>query len=408
MRYLMFFLLLLILSGCNKKTIEPVVDFNPCEPYEECDNRVLWRQRWRDSLLNITSLNTMLLDKDKLLYSINRPGGVVEVLRLLDVKTQELIWEWSDYIPGTTRDIYSFEVIEGRYLYLNSAHERYSIDLENGLTVWGHKLPKDDTHSSSFGSKIFSIRRHAGWWAYPDSTELYMADIHDGIWKPIFKTKKDDEGFSSKLKPPSGYVDAQGDTILIFQDRRGRSNPHPRFDTDLYAYNLTKKEVKWRNRHLAPNDVSSIVNPPVLDLEKKRVYFLTRFTVFCFDLETGAEVWKVPLDYAGVVSGNYLLADGKLITKTDQGYLIAFDADTGERVYYRKMGGCCVMNLKVVGDRIYFTDQALFIADVHTGEQKWKYYGWGQFMGGVAVDEVNNVMYSVGTQYLYALEKPKY
>jgi len=354
-------------------------------------------------------METMLTRGGKLLYSIEDPITTPDIVRLLDVSTQELIWEWKDYIPGTRGGFSSYEVIDDKFLYLNSNHEHYCIDLETGLTVWKHKLPfkNGDSKSSHFGDKIFHHRGYGGWWAFPDSTIIFMADIHDGIWHPILKTVKDDDNYSSNLIPPSVYLDGQGDTILILQDRRGRPNPSPRHSTELYAYNLTKKVVKWRVQNIAPTDVSSQINPPVLDLENKRVYFLTRFTVFCFDLETGAEIWKVPLDYAGVVSGNYFLADGKLITKTDQGYLIAFNASTGSRVYYEKMGGCCVENIKVVGDRIYFTDQALFVADVRTGKQKW-YYGWGNFTGGVAVDEANDVMYSVGSYYLYALEKPKY
>ncbi len=410
MRYEILFIFFAILFGCNPKAVEPIVEPNPCQPYQECDTMVVWKQRWADSLLFVTTLKTELLSNNRLLYSIRRPGYSTELIRLINASSQELIWEWKDYIPGTNGGFSSYEVIDDKYLYLNSNHEHYCIDLETGHTVWKNQESGGDYLTSHFGDKIFHFKRFGGWHAYPDSSVMYMSDIHDGVWQPIFKTKKDEgvDGYSSTLTPPSIYVDSQGDTILIFQDRRGRPNPLPWHDTELYSYNLTKKEVKWRVQHIAPTDVSSIVNPPVLDLDNKRVYFLTRFTVFCFNLETGAEIWKVPLDYAGVVSGNYFLADGKLITKTDQGYLIAFNASTGSRVYYEKMGGCCVENIKVVGDRIYFTDQALFVADVRTGKQKWKYYGSGDFSGGVAVDEANDVMYAVGSYYLYALEKPKY
>ena len=412
MKYLIVFFIGVIFFGCNPKTVEPIVEPNPCQPYQECDTMVVWKIPHTDDTSRVVShhMKIMLLEDGKLLYSIEDPITTPDIVRLLDVSTQELIWEWEDYFLGTNGGFSSYEVIDDKFLYLNANHAHFCIDLETGHTVWKHKLPvlNGDYQTSHFGNKIFHIRVHGGWFAYPDSTTMYMADIHDGIWHPIFRTRKDSDDYAPELKPPSVYLDSQGDTILIFQDRRGRPSPMPRFSTELYAYNLTKKEVKWRVKNIAPTDVSSIVNPPVLDLANKRIYFLTRFTVFCFDLETGAEIWKVPLDYAGVVSGNYFLADGKLITKTDQGYLIAFNASTGSRVYYEKMGGCCVENLKVVGDRIYFTDQALFIADVRTGKQKWKYYGWGDFSGGVAVDEANDVMYSVGSYYLYAMEKPKY
>ena len=409
-----FFLSVFMIGiGCHPKPVQHAVKPNPCEPYQPCDTMVVWKilQATDSSLVSPWGLNPTLIGDDKLLYSIEDPITTPTIVRLINVNTQKLIWEWKEYIFGTTGGFSSYEVVDDKYLYLNSNHEHYCIDLETGHTVWSHQLPmkNGDYLTSHFGDKIFNFRWFLGG-AFPDSTILYMADIHDGIWQPIFKTRKDEgaDGYSSSLKPPSVYIDDQGDTILIFQDRRGRPNPNPRFDTELYSYNLTKKEVKWRVKHIAPTDVSNQINPPVLDLDNKRVYFLTRFTVFCFDLETGAEIWKVPLDYAGVVSGNYLLSHGKLITKTDQGYLIAFDADTGARVYYEKMGGCCVDNIKVVGDRIYFTDQEIFVADVNTGKLKWRYSGWGKFYMGVAVDEANGVMYGVGTQYLYAMEIPKY
>ncbi len=409
MKYILF-ISILLLASCQKKSV-PVS--SPCEPYKMCDTMVEWRLPLLQDTFRNQSLSTMgctLLSGGRLLFSFDDDP---EIIRLVDVSTQELIWEWEDYIPGTTGGFSDFEIIEDKYLYLNSSNEHYCIDLNTGQTLWSHKLPfkVGHGHSSHFRFKVYQERRYGGDPAYPDRTVIYEADISDGKWSPIFETKKPEEedAFDSDLQVPSVYIDGVGDSIMIFQDRRGRRNMLPEHYTTLYAYNKTKQEVLWKRENLAPADVSNVQNPPVIDEAGNRVFFLTRFTVFCFNLETGDPIWKIPLDYAGVVSGNYFLADNKLITKSDQGYLISFDADTGERLSYTKMGGCCTDNVKAVGNRIYMTDIThLYVANLHTGKLTWRYGGWGGFNGQVAVDEENDVIYAVGSYYLYAMKKPPY
>ncbi len=408
MKNTIFFILVAGLIGCLPMPVEQnPVGLDPC-PDQECDTMVVWKERWPDSLLYVTTLGTTLLSNDRVLYSTRRPGHQMEVVRMINGITKELIWEWSDYLPNRTPGFQHSELIGEDFLYLNSTHEHYGIDLNTGETLWSNIEKRENILTTQFGDKIFYSTRRYGNCQYSDSTVLYMADIHDGIWQPIFYSLKDhDTKYDSSLCPPSGYIEANGDTLLVFQDRRGRISPPPRHDTELICYNLTQKKVKWRAQHLAPTDVSNMVNPPVIDEINNRVYFLTLFTVFCFSLETGEELWKVKVDNAGMVSSNYILSSGKLITITDQGYLIGFDAYTGERLYYNRISYCCVMNLKVLGDRIYLTDPRLIVADVNTGQLKWK-YGSRSFRGGVGVSEESDVMYGVGNYYFYAIKKPLY
>ena len=144
-----------------------------------------------------------------------------------------------------------------------------------------------------------------------------------------------------------------------------------------------------------------------MDQVNHRIFFISRYSVFCWDMETGEEIWRTDLDYAGLLSSDYLYHEGKLITVTDQGFLIAFDADTGQRLYYQKKGGCCVAGIRIHKDKIYYSDTDLFVSDLNTGKTIWQYNEDGGFNGSPVFDDEKGLMYIMSQYYIYALKIPE-
>ncbi len=388
--------------GCHPKPVQKPVKPIPTKPE---DSVVLWKiPLFQDTApRDLIHFDMLLNSHNQLVYSLGTQGNPYnyETLRCIDVKTREVIWEW------TGSALQSWEVI-GDLAYINQGRIHDCLNLLTGDVIWhnSHENISGEPFSSHYKDLIFSMQDY-GSSQGPDRTDFRIANIHAGDWQIIFTSQRNAEGYSGSVQAPTAYIDSLGDTILVFQDRRYGMQLNPWYKIELKAYNLTQRKMVWENFNIS-NEVSNIVNPPRIDEAKKRVYFYTDETAFCFDLETGAEIWKVDSGLGGNLGGSYFLHDGKLMTINDGGMFMALDEETGTILFSEKQGGCCVENAKIYGDRIYFTDSEIFIADVNTGKRTWKYWGIGDFRGGVAVDEANKVMYASTDYFLYCLKLPEY
>ncbi|HHH52100.1 MAG TPA: hypothetical protein ENK91_00430 [Bacteroidetes bacterium] len=399
MKIITFLLALFFLQGCVHK---PIMLNDPIEPEPPKD--YLWRVPiFSDTAQMSTGGISQIYDNNKLISNITSWRGDNRSMALFDIDQRKKLWQWDDYFPDMPHRITSDEV-EGSLMYLNSGIDQYCVDLNTGQTVWKHLLSdRVGSFTSKIGSKIF----HVQYWGIPSSpykATIYMADISTGDWHPIYTTLSVDD-YGASIEPPEGYIDSAGDTILFFQNGAFRHESSPYYSTSFFAYNLTKQEMLWEKKDFS-HEISN-ASPPIVDKVNKRIYFLTRHAAYCWNSETGEEVWHTILDYTGVLGSGYLLYNDKIVTKADQGHLLALDAKTGDQVYFVKQGGCCIGRMRAGGNRFYYTDQSLYIANINTGELIMSYYGddWG-FTGGVALDEENKIIYTLGNHYLYAIKDP--
>ena len=402
-------LFILILSvSFLQSCVKPPIITPPDPPVIQAeDSAYVWRKAYySDTSMLYTGQILSLIDGNRLFYRRTNMADTA-VFAMFDIETKQDIWEWQDYYLDESILIEGYQ-ISGDKVWVNSKNEQYCFETNTGSTLWKYKVPISEgdcgSASSQFGDMLFQVR-YFGSVHHSYRSTLMMADISDGIWKPVFTTKHDgNDDYESNLLPPATYVDASGDTILIFQDRRYRDY-EPRDYTDWYAYNLSTKTVVWKLGNISP-EISN-TSPAVIDEVNNRVYFVTRYTVYCHDLTSGDKIWKHTFDDRGVLGATFILHEDKLIGKSDQGYLMALDADTGSILYSVNQGGCCHSQM-VRDNRIYYVDQDIWVSDVNTGQLTWRYNGYGGFSGFPVFDEEKDLMYVTGSYYLYAIEIPKY
>ncbi len=133
----------------------------------------------------------------------------------------------------------------------------------------------------------------------------------------------------------------------------------------------------WR-KVLSPGDIYQ-ANPKerasaAYDAQRGRVCIGSHSGFFgCMRAGDGHELWVERI--SGSVSGRAIFDQGGLIAGTDEGELIAFDPDTGERRWTYKVQGAVVQAPSPAGGLIYFVDgtNAVYALDRFTGKWKWQY-----------------------------------
>jgi len=397
MKLKMIILLMVMFIGCKKEPIKPDIPLGGGAP--KADTNLIWKipifpdtsYCFTAQLVGRTAPNTLLAGYMK---AAQADTNHISLFSVSDSIYR--LWTWDDYFPDERQS--GVWVFNESYAFVNGRTALYGIDLSNGNTMWRVKFPSNlgvQKTIAIIGDRIFHVREQGA------KSTLYMADVAQGDWQPTFSVEGEN-GFESSIKRPVGARNAHGDMILYFQDRQYSYSSFAS-RVDFYAYNLTKGEILWKLEDISPQE--SNTSPAVLDEVNRRMYFLTWHTIFCWDMDTGEEIWKVPLA-AGVLASNPILYDGKLIMKTDQGYLTAFDAATGQELYYVKQGACCIGRMLAYDGRLYYTDRSLYIVNPSTGEVLHKIGGDFQSRPPV-IDAERNVMYLMDRYYMYCYKIPE-
>ena len=162
-----------------------------------------------------------------------------EVLRMRDAATGVLLWEWDDHLGKGNSIGTNSTFVHGNKLLYCSSNEVYSINLETGQTIWGYKNPTGAgiPFMNVIGDYVYHVHEPFG--VKDSASFLVRAHIDVGVWDTIYTLKMKNEYIPS-IYPPGYWVNPQGDTILIFQNRQGNFSTGDG-QIDLIAYNLTKE-----------------------------------------------------------------------------------------------------------------------------------------------------------------------
>ena len=134
----------------------------------------------------------------------------------------------------------------------------------------------------------------------------------------------------------------------------------------LYAVEASSGNERWRR------EVTTYVtraSPAVVD---GVVYVGGGFTFSALDAATGAELWTVPLEYAGHASPT--VVDGLIVVGSQQGWVYALSAATGE-IEWRVPTEGIVFGAAAISDRsvVYGTDEGiLYNVDAVDGSLNWR------------------------------------
>jgi outer membrane protein assembly factor BamB len=412
MKTLNFTSLVFILLFMSCKDDNTVIIDKPIEPLEPLitDTILVWKVPLHPDTLNSVSIDPHFEDGKIISSGLLPFASDTEVIFALDRDGNE-IWTWEDYAPEITSKKAGHTIFSENYLLVSSHTDNYSINMNNGTTNWifveDHGGPR-----MSFNEELDLVFKtfKNGQAPRGDSTYIELSSHASGEFKEVFKIIKTDD-YEVHIPTVASYLNSEGDTILIFQNRQIVVSPYDG-KIDLYAYNLTQKEIQWFKEDIG--DGESNVRAPLIDGDY--VYYCGQFHVFCYEKESGNLVFERKLHHT-FQGANFLIWEDLFITNLDNGDLIAINKLTGDTEWVKEnLTGCCT-ELRIFDDKVYLANGDLYILQASTGRllfqyetptQKEKGRGNADFLNAVAVDLENKMMYTTDSYYLLKMRLPDF
>jgi outer membrane protein assembly factor BamB len=307
--------------------------------------------------------------------------------------------------PPRLEELWSRPLAEGRrmtvrsdemiYLQDEERHEITALDITDGRKRWGHEVPVADIRQDSaylrdtVGDDIRITGLAGGLLYYGSGDHLFALDADSGAyrWKymddsfhasPVVvgdaayahmtsffyvldtKTGKKlwDYGYDVNA---DGDITVTGDTLFVHSGRT------------LIAVDTRTRKQKWT--HQAASEAET--DPVVAD---GRVYFGTQDgALYAVDAESGDEVWRRTFEgelWDGRLGGGAGAPDvvGGTVYFENDGYVSAFDADTGRTLWQRKQKADEVEALTVADGAVHVYDSEgdLSSLDARSGKPRWK------------------------------------
>lgn len=410
-------LLSFCLNSCSKErflppsTENPIVDTIPQPTYDGLLKVVWQRALMVDSVLNPSF--TPIVFNNNIIFSnhtgFNNPDEG-ERLIMFDGTNGNKLWEWEDYIGrGSAAHFTSISIIENDLIY-NNGKELYSINLEHGNTNWNFIIQNGCASNllSTFGHYIFS--EHEPCALDSDISHLVMTSASLANWDTIYTKIKDSDKIPS-LSPPGFWINPQGDTVLLFQNR---SFSPWGGQIDMIAYNLSKGKEEFQIIDMATGGNSN-VRPPVIWNDK--AYFAGTWEIFCIDMFSGDILWK--FDQGQFMTCNLLIAEDKLIVNSDHSDLYALNPLTGEVVWHEPTSGASSTDMVYHDGMVYFTSwghSVICAVDIKTGEHIWREKTPNKVLGfpeaafgksGVAINPDLGYLYVMDDFFAMCIELPE-
>lgn len=137
-------------------------------------------------------------------------------------------------------------------------------------------------------------------------------------------------------------------------------------DGYLVALDLLTQQPKW-SFDLGGYPVRS--SPAIAD---RMVYIANGYSVFAIDANTGQQLWKFTMDYAGESSPT--VADGMVYVASKENHLYAIDAASGKQLWFFKTDGLLFGSPSVTDKMVIIggDDGDLFAVDREHGILDWR------------------------------------
>ncbi|MFF8615319.1 PQQ-binding-like beta-propeller repeat protein [Streptomyces sp. NPDC015350] len=291
---------------------------------------------------------TMAMATERAVYLENKERHEITALSVAGgsdrwarrVKVSDVSGE-SDYVKNTVGDDIEITAVSGGLLYYGSGQYLYALDADNGDPLWKHM--DDSFHPSPVA---------VGGAAYAHMNAFfYVLDPRTGdeLWKHVFEGLTSDD------------VSATGDTLLTHGKK------------ELIAVNTRTRKETWT--YEADSEVETA---PVAAGGK--VYFGTKDgALYAVDAASGDEAWRGTFEgelwdgRLGGGAGGPEVADGNVYFEND-GYVSAFDADTGRVLWRKKQKTDEVTSLTVVDDTVLVHDSEGYLSalDADSGKTRWR------------------------------------
>jgi outer membrane protein assembly factor BamB len=247
----------------------------------------------------------------------------------VDKTSSEILWTWGDEDVTSASSISALSGIytDGDQIFVNTNKTLLSIDAVTGVNRW-----KELSEGGCFGKRanlIGDYMYHSHDDCYPYETAgIVRCPVTGGTFDTLimFNMVNNYEIF---LNAPSLSVKPNGDSLLIF--RLGSFNFTLSVGRqDLIAFNLATNQIEWRMDEFEPTGDCNVRPVTIYD---SKVYVMGKYTLHCFDANTGEKLWEKAEPGGLMGSTSVIVVEGKVILKPDSNRLIAFDPTTGTQLW---------------------------------------------------------------------------
>ncbi|MCQ4205664.1 outer membrane protein assembly factor BamB family protein, partial [Streptomyces longispororuber] len=291
---------------------------------------------------------TIAATADRTVYLQNTDRHEIAALSLADgsdrwtrrVKISDISGE-SDYVRNTVGDDIEVTGVSGGQLYYGSGQYLYALDADDGDPLWKHM--DDSFHPSPI---VVGDGAYAQMNAF-----FYVLDPRTGkkLWTHVYDSLTSDD------------ATVTGDKLLTHGKKK------------LIAVHIRTRKEAWT--YEADSEVETA---PVT--ANGTVYFGTKDgALYAVDAASGDELWRGTFEgelwdgRLGGGAGGPEVADGTVYFEND-GYVSAFDADTGRVLWRNKQTTEEVTSLTVVDDTllVHDSDGYLSALDTRSGKSRWR------------------------------------
>jgi outer membrane protein assembly factor BamB len=365
---------------------------------------IIWQHSLDVDQALITQSIDPILFNDFIISSYSPQYSNSERIAAFSKENGERIWEWNDFINSFghfngDEKLYVHEDI----LLACSSQDDYAIDLNTGQTIWSNMIEQGSNNMSHFNELLFHTDKSGSSWQ-SDSSRILMSNIENGQWSEVITMYKEN-GYEVRIDAPAVYIDLFSDTFLLFQVQH-YNNPTGNQKVDIYCYNMTQNSIVWSKLNYKSD---GFTNHHIPIIDEDRVYISTREEIHCIDIINGDFIWTYPLFSNGSLE-EYQLHNNLFITFLGNGDLLALNKFSGNEVYVNEGLSHSPSNFSIYEDRLYFSDNYIYILKVNTGEVLYTFQspnGIYQFTNSIAVDLENNRMYTSDKKDLFCLQLPE-
>lgn len=419
-KFIILFIVLGIFAGCELQ--EPPIPPGPCiscpgKDTFKLDPSLNWQVSIHPDSASDFIESGMVISQGKLIY-ISEFYLPVRPIVCRNIADGKELWRWIDpdgrLAGGGGRN--NTGLRENLWV-TTEAHNIILMNLESGLLHKKINIGQDNAGSPR--SRINGNCLYHTFTSYQNGADEYMVRINlDQLtqWDTVFKATKEDK-FEPFLEPPSLWINPQLDSCLVFSLGFYNFSNHQARERFI-VYNLKKDELEWTIEDYV--DEGQCSTNPIL-IHENKAYVQGQRSFHCIDLLQRKEIWKRNFYNNGYNLSfsicNAIIAEGMLITKSEQEDIRALDLLTGQTIWENlNTGGASPYNMEYFKGRIYFAGSSkIWGIRASDGHTDWVYSSpnekinsnAGFISGGIVIDKENEAIISNDSYFIMSIKLPK-
>lgn len=375
------------------------------------DSIILWKVARPDS--NEFRSCAPLVMNDGVVFSFYKDEELSYPMKLAKLNKADgsFIWKWSE--NGDFHPLYRSMSDNQKFISIHNWFNTFIIKSSNGKTIWMDRTLGKEPRGRIVGDHFYTS-------ITPEDNNDTMYSIRSPLthlaWDTLFMEVLDNQNFEPGLEPPVLWMHPNGDSILVYQDRKVRKNGSAqRFD--IRAFNLSQRRLQWNIDHVNELGGNSSQIPQIVG----NYYICDGLDVHCIDLLNGTIKWTNK-KAKGIGGSNLLIAEGKVFINLLTKSVIAIDIETGDVAWENTTAGECPLDggIEYYQGKIYLNiikgfRAYLFRMDAKTGKIEWEYYSphinrhndAGFDLTPPTIDPETGLLYVCDRYYVMCIRPPK-